>query len=79
MTTDYSSLPVYGAGIGLRKQHFGELRKTDMPVGWLEVVSENFMNFGGYPQAMLDLCAQRWPIIPHGVNLSIGSCDALNE
>jgi len=77
--SDFESLPVLGARIGLRKQHFQELKKTDLPVGWLEIVPENFMNFGGFPQAMLDLCASRWPIVSHGVNLSIGSTDPLNE
>ena len=77
--SDFESLPVLGAGIGLRKPHFKELKKTDLPVGWLEIVPENFMNFGGFPQAMLDLCASRWPIVSHGVNLSIGSVDPLNE
>src|SRR5260370_378724 len=64
---------------GVRKQHVMELKKTDLPVGWLEIVPENFMNFGGFPQAMLDHCASRWPIVSHGVNLSIGSVDPLNE
>jgi uncharacterized protein (UPF0276 family) len=77
--SDFESLPILGAGIGLRKQHFQELKKTDLPVGWLEIVPENFMNFGGFPQAMLDLCARLWPIVSHGVNLSIGSVDSLNE
>jgi len=77
--SDFESLPALGAGIGLRKQHFKELKKTELPVGWLEIVPENFMNFGGFPQAMLDLCASRWPIVSHGVNLSIGSTDPLNE
>jgi uncharacterized protein len=78
-TTDYTSLPVFGAGIGLRKEHFKDMAKTNLPLGWLEIIPENFMNFGGYPQMMLDLCASRWPVISHGVNLSIGSMDPLNE
>jgi uncharacterized protein (UPF0276 family) len=77
--SDFSSLPVLGAGIGLRKEHFSELRRTRLPVGWLEIVPENFMAFGGFPQTILDLCAARWPIVSHGVNLSIGSVDPLNE
>jgi uncharacterized protein (UPF0276 family) len=77
--SDFEHLPVLGAGIGLRKQHFGELKKTELPVNWLEIVPENFMNFGGYPLAVLDFCASQWPIISHGVNLSIGSVDPLNE
>ncbi len=77
--SDFESLPVLGAGIGLRKEHFAALKKTDLPVGWLEVIPENFMSFGGYPQGILDRVASRWPIVSHGVNLSIGSCDPLNE
>ncbi|HVO32551.1 MAG TPA: DUF692 domain-containing protein [Elusimicrobiota bacterium] len=77
--SDYSSLPVLGAGIGLRKQHFKDLPKTVLPVGWLEVIPENFMAFGGYPKAVLERVAGRWPVVSHGVNLSIGSCDPLNE
>jgi len=78
-TSDFQSLPALGAGIGLRKEHFQALKTTELPVQWLEIVPENFMNFGGYPEALLDLCASRWPIISHGVNLSIGSLDPLNE
>lgn len=79
MHSPFESLPNLGAGIGLRKSHFQELKTTDLPVGWLEIIPENFMNFGGYPEAMLDFCASRWPVISHGVNLSIGSTDPLNE
>jgi uncharacterized protein (UPF0276 family) len=79
LNSDFEHLPVLGAGIGLRKQHFGELKKTKLPVQWLEIIPENFMNFGGYPSAILDFCAARWPIVSHGVNLSIGSVDPLNE
>lgn len=77
--SDFKSLPCLGAGIGLRKEHFQALKKTNLPVQWLEIVPENFMNFGGFPQTILDLCASRWPIVSHGVNLSIGSIDPLNE
>lgn len=79
MASDFSSLPSLGAGIGLRKEHFDALKTTDLPVRWLEIVPENFMNFGGFPLAVLDLCSSRWPITSHGVNLSIGSLDPLNE
>src|ERR1041385_5481713 len=77
--SDFESLPTLGAGIGLRKQHFQELKKTTLAVPWLEIVPENFMNFGGFPLAILDFVAGRWPIVSHGVNLSIGSVDPLNE
>lgn len=77
--SDFEHLPLLGAGIGLRKQHFRDLGKNPPQVQWLEIVPENFMDFGGFPEQMLDFCARRWPVVSHGVNLSIGSCDPLNE
>lgn len=77
--SDFANLPFLGAGVGLRKEHFQELKATALPVAWLEIIPENFMNFGGFPQAVLDFCARHWPIVSHGVNLSIGSVDPLNE
>lgn len=77
--SNFESLPNLGAGIGLRKEHFQALKKTTLPVQWLEIIPENFIHFGGFAQAILDLCANRWPIVSHGVNLSIGSIDPLNE
>jgi uncharacterized protein len=76
----HEQFPDLGVGLGLRKEHFRELREAALPagVGWLEVVPENFMNFGGFPRAVLDDCAGRWPVVSHGVNLSIGSVDPLN-
>ncbi len=76
-TSDFESLPNLGAGIGLRKEHFRELKK-DLRVGWLEIIAENFMNFGGFPLSVLDYCSRRWTLVSHGVNLSIGSVDPLN-
>jgi uncharacterized protein (UPF0276 family) len=77
-SSDFSSLPFLGAGVGLRKEHFRELKSGPHPA-WLEIIPENFMNFGGYPQAVLDYCARRWPMVSHGVNLSIGGTDPLDE
>jgi uncharacterized protein len=79
LRSDFDTLPTYGAGLGLRKQFFKDIFKTKTPIGWLEIVPENFMSFGGFPLHILDECAKRWPIVTHGVNLSIGSCDPLNE
>src|SRR6266542_2908592 len=73
---NFGNCPVLGAGIGLRKEHFRALQSVSpAEIGWLEIIPENFMNFGGFPQAVLDFCSGRWPIVSHGVNLSIGSVD----
>ena len=45
---------------------------------WFEIISENFMDSGGRPRYVLEQIAERYPIVMHGVSLSIGSTDPLN-
>jgi uncharacterized protein (UPF0276 family) len=47
-------------------------------VDWFEVISENFMDSRGRPRFVLDQIAERYPIVMHGVSLSIGSSDPLD-
>ncbi len=72
-------LPNLGAGVGLRREFFDDLLKTSRPVDWLEVVPENFMDFGGRPRAVLDACRERWTLLPHGVALDVGGPDPLSD
>jgi uncharacterized protein (UPF0276 family) len=71
-------LPDLGIGVGLRTEHFGHLLERSPAVDWLEILSENFMNTGGRPMWVLDQLAERYPIVMHGVSLSIGSTDLLD-
>jgi uncharacterized protein (UPF0276 family) len=64
---------VEGVGIGLRKELFGALSTTKRRVDWLEIVSENYLGATGRAAVMLERFSARWPIIPHGVSLSVGS------
>jgi uncharacterized protein len=64
---------VLGVGIGLRREFHDEILKTTRRVDWLEVISENFMGLHGRPRYILDACAERWPIVPHGVAASVGT------
>ncbi len=61
-----------GVGVGLRRQHFDDVMKSTLDVDWFEVVSENFMDFGGKPKFILDQLKAKMPIIPHGLGLSLG-------
>lgn len=63
---------VEGVGIGLRRAFHDELLATERRVDWLEVIPENFMGLGRRPSLVLDRCLERWPVVPHGVALSIG-------
>ena len=71
-------LPDLGLGLGLRTQHFAHVLEHEPAVDWFEIVSENFMNTGGRPLQVLDRVAERYPIVMHGVSLSIGSTDPID-
>jgi hypothetical protein len=72
------NLPDLGLGLGLRTVHFPHVLERWPDVGWFEVLSENFMNTGGRPLQVLDRIAERYPIVMHGVSLSIGSTDPID-
>ena len=71
-------LPDLGLGLGLRTQHYAHVLELHPAVDWFEIVSENFMNTGGRPLQVLERVAERYPIVMHGVSLSIGTTDALD-
>ncbi len=68
-----------GFGLGLRTGHYDTILDTAPPVDWFEVLSENYMVGGGKPLAYLDKFAERYPLVMHGVSLSIGSTDPLDR
>jgi hypothetical protein len=80
-----AQVPRLGFGIGLKDVYFDALQQhphTADPadqIDWLEIIPENHMDKGGYSrhgvEALLDV---GYPMASHGVNLSLGSVDALN-
>src|SRR5436305_5288417 len=72
------NVPYLGHGVGLRTQHYGTVVGEQPRVDWFEVISENFMVAGGNPRRVLAQVRERYPIVLHGVSLSIGSVDPLN-
>jgi uncharacterized protein (UPF0276 family) len=73
-----SMLPPLGFGLGLRKEHFADLLAA-APAGidWFEAITENFMVAGGKPLAVLEHVRRDFPLVLHGVSLSIGGVDPL--
>ncbi len=65
--------PLSGVGIGLRRELQDAILETSRRIDWLEIVSENFMQQGGRPREILDACAERFPIVPHGIAASVGT------
>ena len=66
-------------GLGLRPEHYEEIVATPGRVTWFEALSENYMVPGGKPLYWLDRLRRDYPMALHGVSLSIGSIDPLNE
>jgi uncharacterized protein len=71
--------PSLGHGVGLRPKHFGQFLSEPPRVDWMEATSENFMAPGGRPLAVLERVRREVPVVLHGVSLSIGSTDPLND
>jgi uncharacterized protein (UPF0276 family) len=75
---------VHGVGLGLRWQFLDEvlagLDEPDAlaPIDFFEVHPENYMRRGGYFPAMLGRVAERFPILSHGLTLSVGGADPLD-
>lgn len=68
-----------GVGVGLRRAYFDSVFSTSRRIDWLEIVTENFMDFGGRPRRVLEKAKDRWPVSCHGVGLSLGSVDPLRD
>ena len=68
--------PSPGFGLGLRPAHYNDVIATPPAlsgIDWFEILSENYMVPGGKPLAMLDRIRQDYPMVMHGVSMSIGT------
>jgi uncharacterized protein (UPF0276 family) len=72
-------MPYLGHGVGLRPKHYPQVWERTARADWFEVISENFMIRGGRPLAVLERARAVAPLVLHGVSLSLGSTDPLNE
>jgi len=71
--------PFLGFGLGLRTDHYQYVIENKPQVDWFEIISENYMVPGGKPLTNLDRIRQDYPMVMHGVSMSIGSTDPLNQ
>ena len=77
--TTHKQKPFLGFGLGLRTEHYQEvLEQQPREIDWFEIISENYMIDGGKPLYFLDKIRQDYPMVMHGVSMSIGSTDPLN-
>jgi uncharacterized protein len=68
-----------GFSLGLRPQYYREILEGKPRVDWFEVISENFMVPGGQPLAILERIRNAYPIVMHGVSMSIASTAPLDR
>ena len=73
------SLLKLGCGVGLRTTHYSYILEKWPKVDWFEAISENYMDSGGRPLQILEKVRSRYPVALHGVSLSLGSTDPLNQ
>ncbi|MES2126574.1 MAG: DUF692 domain-containing protein [Pseudomonadota bacterium] len=67
--------PSPGFGLGLRTSHYAEILASSPAqtgVDWFEILSENYLG-GGKPLSMLDQVRRDYPVVMHGVSMSIGT------
>ncbi len=65
--------PFLGFGLGLRTEHYEDILASNPKIDWFEILSENYLVPGGKPLYYLDQIKERYPLVMHGVSMSIGS------
>lgn len=76
---DHQPARFSGFGLGLRREHHAAFLAGEARVDFVEVISENFMVDGGRPLAVLEQVRAHYPVILHGVSLSVGSAHGLDR
>lgn len=72
------NLPALAGGAGLRHAHFQQIIDKKPPFNWFEIITEDFMGYGGWEKEALFEIRKNYPIIGHGVCMSLGSTDPLD-
>lgn len=72
-------LPYLGFGLGLRPDHYDVILEHQPPLDWFEIITENYLVPGGKPLYYLDEIRQHYPLVMHGVSLSVGGTDPLDK
>jgi len=72
-------MQINGFGLGLRSSHYEAILSESHPIDWLEIIAENYLVPGGKPLDYLERIRSRFPLVMHGVSLSIGSTDPIDR
>ena len=78
MSENRWSFPDLGLGVGLRTPHYAHILSEKPDIGFFEVLTETYLDTGGRPLYLLDQIAELYPMVMHGVSMSIGSTDPID-
>ncbi len=73
-----NALPSLGSGLGYRPQFRAELFENRARIDFLEIVADHYFDASPEKLAELDLLAAHFPLVPHGLDLSLGSAEGLD-
>src|ERR1700761_696169 len=65
----------HGVGLGLRWEFFDELLETQPDLPFVEVSPENYVGRGGHFRDRLVDVRARYPMLTHGLTMSLGGFD----
>src|SRR4051812_8375715 len=68
---------INGVGLGLRWDFIDEILEQKPTLAFIEISPENYMGRGGYYDETLDRAKDIWPIVTHGLTMSLGGVDPL--
>lgn len=75
----YTNIPVLGVGIGWRREIAEEIWKHREHIDWCEVITEQYIHVTPDKLQQLQKLARAFPVVPHGVDLSIGTDMPIEE
>lgn len=78
MSKNWRNISPLGVGIGYRAAHRAALFLQREEVDFLEITADHFFD-APQRQEELNTLAAHWTLIPHGLNLSLGSAQGLDE
>jgi uncharacterized protein len=75
---EQATKPFLGFGLGLRTEHYNEILESLPAIDWFEVITENYLVPGGKPLDFLHRIREHYPMVMHGVSMSVGSTDPID-
>lgn len=79
MNTVFNQLPQLGVGLGFREPFKSQLFLNRESVDFLEIVADHYLDAPLPKLQELEILAAHFPLIPHGINLSLGSAEGIDR